>query len=156
MRTYEVLSIVSPQLNETEITDLLTEFRGVAEKSGAKLISEDSWGRRRLAYPIEKVTEGHYPLWVFEAGSDELSELDRKMKNSDKVMRHIIVRIDLMQKRAAKLAARNPKKVRVPVQPAAPAVAAAPVAPAAPAPVVEPVADVVVPAEETAAQPAAE
>ncbi|MBI2212609.1 MAG: 30S ribosomal protein S6 [Acidobacteria bacterium] len=147
MRTYEVLSVVSPQLSETEITDLLTEFRGVAEKSGAKLVSEDSWGRRRLAYPIEKVTEGHYHLWVFEAGSDELSELDRKMKNSDKVMRHIIVRVDLMAKRAAKLAARNPKKVRVPVQPAAAVVAA---------PVAEPVAVAPVVVEEAAAEPAAE
>jgi len=148
MRTYEVLSLVSPQLSETEVTDLLTEFRGVAEKSGAKLISEDFWGRRRLAYPIEKVTEGNYHLWVFEAGSDELSELDRKMKNSDKVMRHIIVRVDLMQKRAAKLAARNPKKVRVTAQPAA-AVVAAPVV-AEPAPVAAPV------VEEAAAEPAAE
>ena len=141
MRTYEVLSLVSPQLSETEVTDLLTEFRGVAEKSGAKLISEDFWGRRRLAYPIEKVTEGNYHLWVFEAGSDDLSELDRKMKNSDKVMRHIIVRVDLMQKRAAKLAARNPKKVRVTATPAA-----------APAPVAEPVAPA--PAPEVVAAPA--
>ncbi len=136
MRTYEVLSIISPQITETEATDLLTEFRGIAEKSGAKLVSEDTWGRRRLAYPIEKLNEGFYHLWVFEAGSDQLSELDRKMKNSDKVMRHIIVRVDLMQKRAAKLAARNPKKVRVSATPAAasvPAPAAEPVAPA-PAP----------------------
>jgi small subunit ribosomal protein S6 len=142
MRTYEVLSLVSPQLSETEVTDLLTEFRGVAEKSGAKLVSEDSWGRRRLAYPIEKLTEGHYHLWVFEAGSDDLNELDRKMKNSDKVMRHMIVRVDLMQKRAAKLAAKNPKKVRVSAQPAAPAPVVAEAAPAV--------------VEEAAAEPAAE
>lgn len=149
MRTYEVLSIVSPQLSETEATDLLTEFRGVAEKSGAKLVSEDTWGRRRLAYPIEKLNEGFYHLWVFEAGSDQLSELDRKMKNSDKVMRHIIVRVDLMAKRAAKLAARNPKKVRVSATPAAvPVSAPAPAEPVAPAP--EPEAVVEAPATPAA------
>ncbi|MCM2314328.1 MAG: 30S ribosomal protein S6 [Thermoanaerobaculia bacterium] len=149
MRTYEVLSIVSPQLSETEATDLLTEFRSIAEKSGAKLVSEDTWGRRRLAYPIEKLNEGFYHLWVFEAGSDQLSELDRKMKNSDKVMRHIIVRVDLMAKRAAKLAARNPKKVRVSATPAAVSAPAAPAEPVAPAPAPEAVV-------EAPATPAAE
>ncbi len=119
MRTYEVLSIFSPQLTEQEVTDLIAEFRGVAEQSGAKFVSEDAWGRRRLAYPIEKLNEGIYHLWVYEAQDEMLSELDRKMKNSDKVMRHIIVRVDLMQKRAAKLAARNPKKE--PVKQVAPA-----------------------------------
>ncbi|MGK2859673.1 MAG: 30S ribosomal protein S6 [Thermoanaerobaculia bacterium] len=149
MRTYEVLSIVSPQLSETEATDLLTEFRAIAEKSGAKLVSEDTWGRRRLAYPIEKLNEGFYHLWVFEAGSDQLSELDRKMKNSDKVMRHIIVRVDLMAKRAAKLAARNPKKVRVSATPAAVS-APAPAEPVVQAPAPEPEAVVEAPATPAA------
>jgi small subunit ribosomal protein S6 len=110
MRTYEVLTLLSPQLTEDEVTNLIAEFRGVAEQAGAKLASEDSWGRRRLAYPIGKVTEGFYHLWTYSADSGQLSELDRKMKNSDKVMRHMIVRTDDAQKRAIKLAAKNPKK----------------------------------------------
>ena len=112
MRTYEVLFILSPQVPEEEATALTTEFRGVAEKTGATLKNEEAWGRRRLAYPIQKFNEGNYHLFVFESAGD-LHELDRRMKNSDRVLRHMIVRTDEDLKRAEKLAKRNPKKERV-------------------------------------------
>ena len=146
MRTYEVLFILSPQVAEDEATSLISDFRTTAEKQGAKLTSEESWGRKRLAYPIEKQTDGIYHLFLFEAEGEALSELDRRMKNSDRVVRHMIVRTDLDLKRADKLAKRNPKKERV--RPAAPAPAMAPMAaPAAPeAPVTpEPSTDETVP-----------
>ena len=129
MRTYEVLFILSPQLPEEEATALVTEFRGVAEKTGATLKNEEAWGRRRLAYSIEKFTEGNYHLFVLESDGS-LSELDRRMRNSDRVLRHIIVRTDPDHKRAEKLAKRNPKKERVRPAPAF-APAAPPEAPAA-------------------------
>ncbi len=112
MRTYEVLFILSPQVPEEEATALIAEFKKIAESTGATLKSEDAWGRRRLAYPIQKFNEGIYHLFVFESGSS-LAELDRRMKNSDRVLRHMIVRTDLDLKRADKLAKRNPKKERV-------------------------------------------
>src|SRR5207237_4954854 len=117
MRTYEVLFILSPQVPEEEATALTTEFRGVAEKTGATLKNEEAWGRRRLAYPIQKFTEGNYHLFVFESDGS-LAELDRRMKNSDRIIRHMIVRTDLDHKRAEKLAKRNPKKERVRPAPA--------------------------------------
>ncbi|HEV8432133.1 MAG TPA: 30S ribosomal protein S6 [Thermoanaerobaculia bacterium] len=112
MRTYEVLFILSPQVTEEEATALIAEFKRIAESTGATLKSEDAWGRRRLAYPIQKFNEGIYHLFVFESGAS-LAELDRRMKNSDRVLRHMIVRTDLDLKRADKLAKRNPKKERV-------------------------------------------
>lgn len=135
MRTYEVLFILSPQVPEEEATALVGEFRSVVEKiGGATLKNEEAWGRRRLAYPIQKSNEGVYYLFVIES-EGSLAELDRRMKNSDRVLRHMIVRTDLDHKRADKLAKRNPKKERVRPQPAAfPPPAAAPVAaPEAPA-----------------------
>src|SRR5215471_15119017 len=99
MRTYEVLFILSPQVPEEEATTLVTEFRGIAEKTGATLKNEEAWGRRRLAYSIEKFNEGNYHLFVLESDGS-LSELDRRMRNSDRVLRHIIVRTDLDHKRA--------------------------------------------------------
>jgi small subunit ribosomal protein S6 len=129
MRTYEVLFILSPQVTEEETTTLIAEFKRVAESTGATLKSEDAWGRRRLAYPIQKFNEGIYHLFVFESASS-LAELDRRMKNSDRVLRHMIVRTDLDLKRADKLAKRNPKKERVRPAPGAPA-SAAPATPAA-------------------------
>jgi len=122
MRTYEVLFILSPQVTEEESTTLITDFKGVAERNGATLKNEEAWGRRRLAYPIHKFTEGIYHLFVLESESS-LSELDRRMKNVDRVLRHVIVRTDEDHKRADKLAKRNPKKERA--RPA-PAVAPAP------------------------------
>jgi len=121
MRTYEVLFILSPQVAEEEATTLVSDFKKVAESTGAQLRNEEAWGRRRLAYPIHKFNEGHYHLFVFESDGS-LSELDRRMKNVDRVLRHIIVRTDEDHKRAEKLAKRNPKKERVrPAAPVAPA-----------------------------------
>ena len=112
MRTYEVLFILSPQVTEEESTTLINDFKGIAANIGANLKSEDAWGRRRLAYPIHKFNEGIYHLFVLES-ENSLSELDRRMKNVDRVLRHVIVRTDLEQKRADKLAKRNPKKERL-------------------------------------------
>ena len=117
MRTYEVLFILSPQVPEEEATTLINDFRGIAEKTGATLKNEEAWGRRRLAYTIDKFNEGNYHLFVFET-EGALSELDRRMKNVDRVLRHLIVRTDLDHKRADKLAAKNPKKERVRAVPA--------------------------------------
>lgn len=117
MRTYEVLFILSPQVPEEEANALVAEFRTIAEGTGATLKTEEAWGRRRLAYPIHKFNEGNYHLFVFES-ENSLAELDRRMKNSDRILRHIIVRTDLDLKRADKLAKRNPKKERVRPAPA--------------------------------------
>jgi len=137
MRTYEVLFILSPQVSEEEATTLINDFKSIAEANGAILKSEDAWGRRRLAYPIHKFNDGIYHLFVLES-DQSLSELDRRMKNVDRVLRHVIVRTDLDQKRADKLAKRNPKKERA--RPAVPMAVAAP----ADAAVAAPVADVAV------------
>jgi small subunit ribosomal protein S6 len=139
MRTYEVLFILSPQVTEEEATTLINDFKTIATTNGATLKSEDAWGRRRLAYPIHKFNDGIYHLFVLES-DQSLSELDRRMKNVDRVLRHIIVRTDLDQKRADKLAKRNPKKER-----------ARPSAPMAAAPVAAPVAEVAVESAPAAA-----
>ena len=158
MRTYEVLFILSPQVTEEESTTLINDFKAIAANIGANLKSEDAWGRRRLAYPIEKFNEGIYHLFVFNSDG-ALSELDRKMKNSDRILRHLIVRTDEETRRAIKLAKKNPKKERVRPAPAgmstaAPATEAA--ATEAPA-TAEPAATEAAPVEAPAAtEPAAE
>src|ERR1700682_6507156 len=130
MRTYEVLFILSPQVAEEEVTTLITDFKRVADSTGAKLSHEEAWGRRRLAYPIQKFTEGNYHLLVYESDGS-LCEVDRRMRNTETILRHMIVRTDLDHKRAEKLAKRNPKKERVRPAPAftpEPSSAAAPAA----------------------------
>lgn len=133
MGTYEVLFIVSPDVPEADVTTLIGEFRGIAEEGGAKLVEEDAWGRRKLAYPIDKRDNGVYHLFVFEAGTQGLSELDRRMKNNDKIMRHMIVRTDLETRRAKKLGAIQAEKEAAKASKRAPRAAAE----AAPAPATE-------------------
>ena len=112
MGTYELLFILSPKMTEEEGKSTISEYKGVAEQQGLKLVSEDAWGRRRLAYPIRKSNDGVYHLFVFEGEGDSLRELDRRMKNNDQIMRHMIVRTDLETRRAKKLALKNPPKPR--------------------------------------------
>jgi small subunit ribosomal protein S6 len=157
MRTYEVLFILSPQVAEEEANTLTAEFKRVAESTNAKLTNHEAWGRRRLAYPISKFNEGIYHLFVFETEAG-LNELDRRMKNSDRVLRHMIVRTDLDHKRADKLAKKNPKKERLRPQPTgftpASSPSASPSTPApspAPAPAAAPAASEPTPAPEGAA-----
>ena len=133
MRTYEVLFILSPQVPEEEAKTLVDEFKRVAESTGATLKNEEAWGRRRLAYPIQKFNEGIYHLFVFES-ENSLSELDRRMRNSDRILRHMIVRTDEDLKRADKLAKRNPKKERVRPAPAFSSTEPAPASTPAPTP----------------------
>lgn len=141
MRTYEVLFILSPQVAEDEATTLVNEFKSVAERTGARLKNEEAWGRRRLAYPINKINEGIYHLFIFESETS-LTELDRRMKNSDRIIRHMIVRTDEDQKRADKLAKKNPKKERLRPAPASAPESAAAIAPEADVPdSAEPVAE---------------
>ncbi|MBW3566010.1 MAG: 30S ribosomal protein S6 [Acidobacteria bacterium] len=102
MGTYEVLFILPPTLEEGDVTATIDEFRGIAETGGVKTVSEDAWGRRRLAYPIQKKNDGIYHLFVFEGAPGSLDDFDRRMKNSDKIMRHMIVRTDLETQRARK------------------------------------------------------
>jgi len=158
MRSYEELFILKPDTPEeeadaylTQIKDLITNGKGVIEKA-------DKWGVRKLAYRVQKYAEGLYILIVFNAPSDLVKEVERRMRNTDSVIKFITVRVDERMKKIdkrkkarEKRAARKPPPPQmssplVPSAPAmpAPAVPAAPVAhpaPAVPAPA-EPVAEV--------------
>ena len=93
MRTYEVLFILSPQIPEEESTTLIHDFKRVAEGTGAKLTNEEAWGRRRLAYPIQKVFKAHYVLMNIEVGDETLNELEHAFKFNDAVLRHLTVKM---------------------------------------------------------------
>ena len=87
---YEVLYIINPTLAEEGIQALVEKFKGIVEDHGT-LTSIDEWGKRRLAYPIEDLTEGYYVLMTFTAAAAVPAELDRIFRISDSVMRSLIV-----------------------------------------------------------------
>lgn len=93
MRKYELVYIVRPNLEEEKRTQLLDKLKGIIETDGT-VENVDEWGNRRLAYEIDKLNEGYYVLVNFDSGMDVPKELDRNLKITDEVIRHMIIRVE--------------------------------------------------------------
>jgi len=107
MRLYEILFIVSPNVEETDLEALINQFSEVAVNQGARVAKVDRMGRRRLAYPIQKFKDGHYVVLTVEGTGAEIAEIERRMRVTDAIIRHLSVRIDEDLKRAEKFRARR-------------------------------------------------
>ncbi len=111
MRRYEVVVVLAPTLTEDEVEQSTETFKKAAEEKGAQIAEIEQWGKRKLAYPIKRHTEGIYIIFTLEELSSEaVGELERRFKVSDSVIRFLTVRVDLDLKRAAKFKARRKKK----------------------------------------------
>ncbi len=135
MRVYEELFIVRPDATDEEIDPLIEQMKTVITSGGGTVEKADKWGVRKLAYRVQKRTEGNYILLQFSAGPELVKELERRLRVSDMVMKFITVRIDEKMKRIEKRKkARDKRAARRPApQVAAPATPAGPPAPAMPA-----------------------
>jgi small subunit ribosomal protein S6 len=89
---YEILLMLDPELPEPRQDEIIARTRELIEKGGGTWVGHDPWGRRRLAYPIDKKTDGIYHLLQFDAEPETLDELTRILKISDGVMRHLPTR----------------------------------------------------------------
>lgn len=156
MRIYEELFIVRPDATEEQIDAYVEQLSQTITSAGGTVDKVEKWGVRKLAYRVEKRSEGFYVLIQFTAGPTVAKELERRMRVTDLVIKFITVRIDEKLKKIEKRRkAREKRAKRRPapavVTPAAPAVpAAAPAMPASPAPGVPEaaVAEAVAPAAE--------
>ncbi|MBR6444532.1 MAG: 30S ribosomal protein S6 [Firmicutes bacterium] len=93
MTNYELMFIIDPALEDEKKEAAIETVKGIIEADGS--VSEvDTWGMRKLAYPIWKKNEGYYVVIQFEANPELPKELDRRLKISDVVMRHLIVNKD--------------------------------------------------------------
>ena len=114
MRVYELMFIVVPTEPDEAVDAIIEQLRTVAEDRGATVAKIDKMGRRKLAYPIrvspKTHTEGNYVVLTLEGSGAEIAELERRLRVTETVIRHITVRIDEDLKRAetfkAKRAAR--------------------------------------------------
>jgi small subunit ribosomal protein S6 len=107
VRVYEVLFIINPNVEEANVDALVTQLSDVATNQGARVAKVDRMGRRRLAYPIQRFTEGIYFVLTLEGTGSEIAELERRMRVTDTIIRYITVRIDEDLKRADKFRARR-------------------------------------------------
>ena len=87
---YEALYILNPALDEESIAALVAKFKAVVE-AGDSAAQVEEWGKRRLAYPINDLNEGHYVLMTFTAAPALPAELDRVLKITEGVMRSMII-----------------------------------------------------------------
>lgn len=106
-RTYEVMYIIDPETPAERIEKLNEAVGKVIEKEGGTVVRMDDIGRRQLAYPIEKKTEGHYVLFEIDGSGQEILELERRMRVNDMILRYITIRVDEDRKKADKLQAKR-------------------------------------------------
>ena len=142
---YELMVILDPEIDERTVAPSLDKFLNVIRNDGGSIDNVDVWGRRRLAYEINKKTEGIYAVVNFTANSSATVELDRQLKLSEAVMRTKVLRAEqgFAQVAAAKQLAdeKAARKAAAPAKaPAAAPAAAVAEAPAAEAPVAKPAA----------------
>ena len=90
MRHYEMVFIVHPDQSE-QVPAMIERYRGMVTAGGGKVHRIEDWGRRQLAYPIQKVFKAHYVLMNIEVGNETLAEIEHAFKFNDAVLRHLTV-----------------------------------------------------------------
>ena len=102
MRIYEELFIVKPDAPEEEVDAFVETLRTQLTNTGATVDKVEKWGKRKLAYRVDKYREGSYVLLQFSANAETVKELERRLRVSDMVLKFLTVRIDETLKRLEK------------------------------------------------------
>ena len=93
MRHYEIVFIVHPDQSE-QVPTMVERYRSLVTGKGGKIHRMEDWGRRQLAYPINKIYKAHYVCMNIEIDRDTLVELETAFKFNDAVLRHLTVKTD--------------------------------------------------------------
>ena len=94
MPNYELIYILDPDLTEEQLTENVTRITAIARDGGAQTQEPDRWPKRRLAYEIKGKREGFYVVERMQAEPEAMAELDRVLKLTEPVLRHMVVRLD--------------------------------------------------------------
>lgn len=103
MRKYEVAFISAPDTVDDNLAKLTSQIEQIVTEKGGRITKVDTWGRRKLAYRIQKFDEGIYTFIYVEGSGQEISEVERRLRVTDFVIRHLTVRTDEDLKRAEKM-----------------------------------------------------
>jgi len=93
MRHYEIVFLVHPDQSE-QVPAMVERYRSMVQESGGAVHRMEDWGRRQLAYPINKIHKAHYVLMNIECGGETLAELESIFRFNDAVIRSITIRCD--------------------------------------------------------------
>ena len=91
MRHYEIVFLVHPDQSD-QVPAMVKKYSGIISSKGGKIHREEDWGRRQLAYPINKIHKAHYILMNIECGKDVIDELSSNFKFNDAVIRNMILK----------------------------------------------------------------
>jgi small subunit ribosomal protein S6 len=93
-RKYELVYVVSPDATDEQVTELHTQVEGIVHRLHGQIEKTEQWGRRKLAYEIGRHKEGIYVLEVLLGSGELMKEIDRRLKVSDLIIRHLVIRVD--------------------------------------------------------------
>jgi len=93
MRHYEIVFIVHPDQSE-QVPAMIERYRNTVTSRNGKIHRLEDWGRRQMAYPIQKMHKAHYVLMNIECDQEALTELEHSFKFNDAVLRHLIVKME--------------------------------------------------------------
>ena len=93
MRDYEVLLVISPEVEEEAVAATVKRVHDFIQGRGGEVVQVDDWGRRRLAYPIKQHQEGNYVVTQFRLDPTEVRDLEGSLQVSEDVLRHLVVKV---------------------------------------------------------------
>ncbi len=94
MNQYETVFILTPVLSEPQMKEAVEKFKGVLLDAGAKIVNEESWGLKKLAYPIQKKSTGFYVLIEFEAEPTAINKLETAYRRDERILRFLTFKQD--------------------------------------------------------------
>ncbi|MCX6556184.1 MAG: 30S ribosomal protein S6 [Candidatus Aminicenantes bacterium] len=103
---YEIGFIITPDASEDEVKKIIESISGSIKKAKGVIESIDEWGRKKMAYPIQKNLEGYFVFILTEVDGAVIADLERRLKQMEKVLRFITLRLDDKLKKSNKLTKR--------------------------------------------------
>lgn len=114
MNRYETVFIMTPVLSDDQVAEAVKKFEGLLKKEGAKMVHQDSWGLKKLGYPIQKKSTGFYHLFEFEAPGPAIEVMETEFRRDEKIIRFLTTRMD--KHHVAYAESRRNKKTSAPAE----------------------------------------
>jgi len=120
LKQYETLFILTPVLSDEQTKEAVNSYKKLLKEFGAKIVNEESWGLKKLAYPIQKKNTGFYQVFQIEAPSDAIAQIETAYKRDERVLRYLTIHLDKFaleyaERRKAKLAGKKQDRKAEPV-----------------------------------------
>ncbi|MBS2099249.1 30S ribosomal protein S6 [Carboxylicivirga linearis] len=107
---YETVFILTPVLSDVQMKEAVEKFKGLITENGGKIVNEENWGLRKLAYPIQKKSTGFYQLFEFDAEPDFVAKLETAFRRDERIIRFLTFKLDKYSKAYAEKRRANKKE----------------------------------------------